>query len=681
MATILRPMQKAAVVILAIVALLLVVQIIDRSREPAQLKAVLAATERAAQASERQTAELKALREELARRPAAAAPAAAAVQPQPGAAPAPAADPQRDGKPRLGANFLKPYDRSHFHPEWIGGTLRDFNETPKGFNPIVENSSNANDAQGLVNDSLCTRHPASPELWSEQLAESVVISDDWKTYTFRLRPGVVWQRPAIASQKAFAWLDRDVALTAGDFVFFVEMVKHPEVECPQLKAYFDDLERADAPDARTLVLHWKKKVFTSMATSMGLSPLPRHIYAHARDGGDIPAAQLGTTFNKHWFDELGGIVGVGGYVLEVNEPDKLMRFRRNPAYWGAALHFETLEWDAEVKLPDPQLVAFKNGQVHSHGLTPTQWKSEVLDHAEPRFAAYDPANPKAGRTGQLGWELVKSHAYSYLGYNLRRPLFADKRVRHAFAYAMPKERLIKEVWFGLGRPQIGPIHLDNPYFNRELKDFPYDPARAKALLAEAGWADTDHDGWLDKEIDGKRVPFRCTVKYIANNPVWDAALLVYRDELRRIGIDFEPKTYEWKELLRVYEEKDFDICVGGWQLGDLEPDFVQIWHSKSADEPRSSNHVGFRNARVDELATRLREEFEPDRRAPIIKEIQAIIFDEQPYLFMRSPTSAFVWQNTGPAQPGRWLRGVTDGLDAYHPLFNRSQLLWHFAHD
>jgi ABC-type transport system substrate-binding protein len=668
-------MVKAAVTLLAVVALLLVVQIVDRWREPSQLQAVMQASERAASAQERMLLELKGMREELARRP-----ASQAAAPAPDTPVAMATGP-RDGKPRLGSNFLQPYDRSHFHPEWVGGTLRDFNASPKGFNPIVENSADASSASGLVNDTLCTRHPATPHLWSESLAESVVISDDWKTYTFRLRDGVMWQRPIIARQPEFAWLDRDVPLTAADFVAYIDMVKHPEVECPALKSYYDDLEKAEAPDAHTLVLHWKKTVFTSMSFSLGLEPLPRHIYLSNRDGSPIPTAQIGTTFNKHWFDDLGGLVGVGAYILERNESDHLVRFRRNPTYWGAPLHFDAIEWDAEVRLPDPQLVAFKNGQVHTHGLNPTQFKSQILDGAEPRFAKPVKGDPKAGRAGELGWELVRSHAYQYIGWNLRKPLFADKRTRQALAYAFPKQRIIDEVWFGLGRPQIGPIHLDSPYFNKQLKDFDFDPAHAKALLAEAGWRDSDGDGWLDREIDGKRVPLRIQLKYVANRPEWDATLAVYRDELKAIGVDLAVTSYEWKELLRIYEEKDFDAAVGGWSLGDLEPDFWQLWHSSTADEPRSSNHVGFRNARVDELCVKLRETFETDARKPIIEEVQAIIFDEQPYLFFRSPTSAFVWQNHGPPAKNRWLLGVTEGLDAYHPLFNRANLLWHFSND
>jgi ABC-type transport system substrate-binding protein len=110
------------------------------------------------------------------------------------------AEAPRDGNPVLGANFLLPYDRSTYHREWQGGTLRQFNVDPKGTNPLTDNSAIKTSIYGLVTDSLCDRPAAAPEQWQESLAESAVISDDYKTYTFTLRPGVKWQRPPLATR-------------------------------------------------------------------------------------------------------------------------------------------------------------------------------------------------------------------------------------------------------------------------------------------------------------------------------------------------------------------------------------------------------------------------------------------------------------------------------------------------
>jgi ABC-type transport system substrate-binding protein len=113
----------------------------------------------------------------------------------------------------------------------------------------------------------------------------------------------------------------------------------------------------------------------------------------------------------------------------------------------------------------------------------------------------------------------------------------------------------------------------------------------------------------------------------------------------------------------------------GWDL-----DFYQLWHSSQADEQGGSNHCGFKNAEVDRLAVELRATFEEPQRIAICQRIQAIIHEEQPYTFFRSAEGIFTWKNRAPAgdhTAGRWLGGVTEGLDRLHPLKNRTPLFWH----
>ncbi len=579
-------------------------------------------------------------------------------------------DPARDGIPRLGVNFLIPYDRTPNDPAKQRGTLRTFGETPKGLNSFLDNSTTSTIVGLLTSDSLCERSITVPDAWQSSLAESVVISDDWKTFTFSIRKGVQWQRPACASKPAYAWLDRDVPMTAKDIAFTIEVILNPQVDCPSLRNYYEDIEKVETPDDQTLIVRWKRKQYTNLDCSVDLSPTPRHIYACNRDGTPIPAERFGAAFNKHWFDEIHGVVGVGPYRLEIFEPDNRAIFVRNPSYWGVPLHFDRIEQNLLVKEPAARLVAFKNGQVHTYALTPLQYKSEVLDRAEPRFAAFNESDPKAGRKGELGWERIKDNAFYYLGWNLRRAPFDDKRVRQAMAHIFPKSRIIRDVYFGLGQSILADAHPDTPYYHRDLKPFRNDAKLARDLLTAAGWVDSDGDGLLDKTINGQKVKFSFTIKYYANSPEWDNALGIFRNELKKFGIECKPTPLEWKELLRVYEDKDFDAVTGGWQKGwDL--DYYQTWHSSQAEVQSGSNHCGFKNARVDELAEKLRLIFPIPERIAICKEIQAILHEEQPYLFFRSAEAVVVWQNLPPAGSSdreRWLDGVVRGLDEYHPL-------------
>jgi len=670
-------MNAARWMLLIATAALLIYMAVDRWREPQQMLKVSQSLDRLELALQELSRTQKQLAEAMARQPV----AMPGTSQQPTVTPTatPALDPKiQDGNPKLGVNFLIPYDRSFYNPKWQGGTLKFFGATPRGLNPLTDSSATSSDVHARCNDSLCERPPSHPEQWSASLAESVIISDDYKTYTFSLRKGVRWQRPVIASQTKYAWLGKDVPLTAADFKFALDLILNPAVDCPSLRNYFEDIAGAEVIDDHTLRVTWKRKVYNSLSATLSLTPLPRQVYGCTADGTAIPPEQLGVAFNKHWFDELNGVIGVGAYIFDAYEPDKIMRFRRNPDYWGVPLHFDVIEQNLEVKKDDAQLIAFKNGQVHMHGLMPLKYKSEIIDHREPRFAAIDPANPKAGRSGELAWERFKSFRFFYLGWNMRRPLFNDKRVRQAMSHALPKERIINEVFFGLGQPVLSDVHPDSQYSNKDLKPYAFDLERAKALLTEAGWSDSDGDGILDREIDGRRLPFRFTIKYYADSPEWDNTLLIYKNELRRIGIELDPKPFQWKELMRVYEDKDFDAVVGAWR-GDWDIDFYQLWHSTQADVQGGSNHCGFKNPKVDELAEKLRETFDTAERVAIAKEIQAIIHEEQPYTFFQSGEGIFVWQNHGKPATDLYLKGVTEGLDTLHPLVNRSPLRWHFS--
>ena len=130
---------------------------------------------------------------------------------------------------------------------------------------------------------------------------------------------------------------------------------HDEVLAPHLKAYLDKVESFKVIDKYTFEIVWSEKQFTSLATSLSISPLPRHIFFHAMMGSEIPQEHIGSTFNKHWFDEEKQLIGVVLIGLVEYTPDRRVVFERNPAYWGKAEHFDGFYWDAEVKTPDPHV--------------------------------------------------------------------------------------------------------------------------------------------------------------------------------------------------------------------------------------------------------------------------------------------------------------------------------------
>jgi peptide/nickel transport system substrate-binding protein len=108
-----------------------------------------------------------------------------------------------------------------------------------------------------------------------------------------------------------------------------------------------------------------------------------------------------------------------------------------------------------------------------------------------------------------------SHSYSYIGYNLRNPLFQDRKVRLALTHLVNRDRILKDVYYGLARIITGPFFSESKSYDKSIASYPFSVETAAKLLADAGWKDVDGDGILEK--DGKKFEF--TILQVANHPI------------------------------------------------------------------------------------------------------------------------------------------------------------------
>jgi peptide/nickel transport system substrate-binding protein len=222
-------------------------------------------------------------------------------------------------------------------------------------------------------------------------------------------------------------------------------------------------------------------------------------------------------------------------------------------------------------------------------------------------------------------------SYTYIGYNLKNPLFQDKRVRQALTYATNREEIVQYVLYGLGTVATGPFPNHLWYSNPKVKPIPYDPQKARQLLAEAGWKDTDGDSVLDK--DGS--PFRFALITNSGNEIRkDVGVLVQR-QLREVGIDVRFELYEWSVFLKNFiNAKHFDACILGWGLSP-DPDDYQIWHSSQIE--KGFNFVSYKNPEVDLLWEEGRKEYDVEKRKQIYWRIHELMAEDQPYTFLYVP--------------------------------------------
>ena len=533
-------------------------------------------------------------------------------------------------------NFLKPAD-THFPPPGAttNGVLARGWEygDPKGFNMLLENSGALYDyiyPYALI--SLGERNFwTDPDVYRGELAWRLEITDDSKEYTAYLKPGVKWHPVSGVNldDPKYAWLRGEHAITADDLAFTLELLQNSQVQAGFWKNYFTGIESFKAVDPYTFVVRWKKKEYLNLTNTVELWPTPRFLFGFDQDGKPYPKETLGLRFNQHWYNNKGFVSG-GPYRMTSYEPGSKIVLERNEEYVGQKPAIQKIVYSIYSDLKQT-LLKLRAHELSIGELMAGQYREEIL---EPKKSEKKPANSPFF-DGRIQCQEIKRPAYSYIGWNAARPMFSDKRVRRAMTLAFDRQRIIDNVYVGLGTVGSGPFAPDSPNNDPEIKPLPYDPAAAKKLLAEAGWADTDGDGLLDKELhagDGKRTPFVFRLDFTTGQKETEASLKIFADELLKLGVKMELEPLEWSLFLKRKDERQFDGYVASW-LTPWLTDPYQVWHSSQVDLPKGSNAVAFRNAEADKLIEELRVTFDKDARVRLLRAFHRIVAEEQPYTF------------------------------------------------
>jgi peptide/nickel transport system substrate-binding protein len=219
--------------------------------------------------------------------------------------------------------------------------------------------------------------------------------------------------------------------------------------------------------------------------------------------------------------------------------------------------------------------------------------------------------------------------WSYIGFNFRRPLLQDVRVRQALAYAIDREEVIQQVMYGLARPTYSGYGPSCWCFNPDVPRRDYNPDRARALLDEAGLA-PGADGL--RSLDGQ--PLRLRLLYgPASSEVRERIAMMARDSPRRLGIEVEIIALPWDAYLAALKTPPFnwDLNVNGWS-GTIDPHWMyQIW---SQDHIPSLNAGGYRNAALERLYQEGIRQFETSARLRAYQEIQRVLAEDQAAIFL-----------------------------------------------
>lgn len=544
-------------------------------------------------------------------------------------------------------NFLSPKG-VHWPPK--GATLDGIvkkgwdSGDPKGFNWLVVNDGALSEYIEHYSGAVLSDRNiwTDPNLWHARMACRVEITDDFKEYTIYLRKGVYWHKPAGVDVKSarYAWLDKPQELTAEDYVFAIEMILNPQVENGFLRNYYKDVESVKAVDKHTLVVRWKTKTYQSLAFSLSVQPLAKHIYGYTEDGKPIPQETQGLRLNQHWYNNK-GFPSAGEYRFSEYKPGAHIKLERDDDYPGEKPAIKDIVYPIYT---DRTLgvLKLKSGELNFTEVYPGQYREEYLDWQSKPKASWPKNNPFLN--GQISCEPATSPIYRYVGWNMDNPLFEDTRVRRAMTHALNRVDILKKVFVGLGELTTGPFLPWSDHVDKTIQPLPFDLGRSRALLAEAGWKDSDGDGLVDKLIDGKRTPFAFTLLVYGNKPEYTAMANIFKEDLLKVGVKMDMAAVEWSLMQKRMEEKNFEAYTGGW-LVPWDGDPFQTWHSSQADVPKGSNRIGFRNQRADKLIEQLRATFDPAKRREMFHELHRILHEEQPYTFFFYQKEVYCWRD------------------------------------
>jgi peptide/nickel transport system substrate-binding protein len=495
-----------------------------------------------------------------------------------------------------------------------GRIIRRIQSDTQNLNTLINNDATASEFHGLTDSTLAERNFKDVNLFEPLMAESWTISADKKVYTIKLRKGILWHdfTDPVSGKK---W--KNVEVTAEDFKFYIDVIKNKDTNCGPMRSYYKQLERIEVVNKYEFKVYWSERYYQSKIFTLGMSPLPRHLY-HAYDGPFD-----GNKFNDdHRRNRI--IVGCGPYRFVRWDKGLRVIFTRWDKYFGKKYGImppvRDIAFDL-IKHPNTAFQALMAGKLDSFNLLPEQWVRRT-----------DTKEFKAG--GTLAKYKYLGRAYYYIGYNLKKPLFADKRVRQALTHLVNRQKILKDVLFGLGKIVTGPFFIDSKYYDKSIKPYEFSVVEARRLLAEAGWTDSDGDGILDK--NGKKFEF--TIMQVANHPIQLKMLPIIKEDMAKAGIVMNIKAFEWSVYLQRLQTKKFEVCTLGW-TSSLEPDPYQLWHSSGADKDHSSNHIGFKNRRADQIIEELRSTFDMAKRLKLAHEFHQLLHDEQPYTFLFSRDS------------------------------------------
>jgi peptide/nickel transport system substrate-binding protein len=453
------------------------------------------------------------------------------------------------------------------------------------------------------------------------------LADGWQ-----IDPNGLWIRAHINPRARFS---DGTPVTSEDVRWtYMDFINNPLIEAERARSTQDNLKEVKVVDGLTVDFMFKEAFFTNILIALGNPILPKHYYARFEPSQINQGT--GVTMGSGPF-RLAKLPSGPEDLANQWTPGQDVVLVRNEQYWAEKPSLERLRFKS-IKDDLGRLVAYRNGE--GSMMLPTSPQFNKVLKEEPEFEKSNYA---------LKWTNMRC-GYSFIAWQCGPRAgkgltpFVDKRVRRAMTMLLDRERMIRDIWDGIGIVAKGPNNPESPASDPAVKPLPFDPEKGKALLAEAGWKDRDGDGILENE-KGDKFTFEYT--YATGGEISERLARFVKDSYGKAGIVVTTRPVDWSRYQELLKLRDFDAITMGWGANAPESDPRQIFHSESIKEG-GDNFTQWVNKDCDALIEKGRRTMDEATRMEVWRQFEACIAEDQPYTFVRvAPWLRFVKKDFG----------------------------------
>jgi ABC-type transport system substrate-binding protein len=464
---------------------------------------------------------------------------------------------------------------------------------PTTLSPLSASDAYSSAVHGYIFESLLDNDLDTYD-WKPSLATEWKISDDKKTFDFKLREGVKWH-----DGKEF---------TAEDVKFSYDVIFTDDFKAVQWRPFYEPIKEVQVLDKYNVRFIVKDDYFQNFDVAAGLRIIPKHLYSDPEKRKELGKKLIGT----------------GPYLFTKYNKGQKIILVKNSNWWGNNIDSEkgthlikkiVLRFVGEENVA---LELLKKGDIDFLSLRPDGFIKKTVGKVWDK------------KIVKVKTENKTPKGYNFIAWNFKNPILKDVKVRKALALLLNRPLMQDKFEYNMSEYATGPIYVQSDYASQDVKPVPYDPQEALKILREAGWKDSDKDGFLDKMINGKKQKLSITILEPTQEMM--KYLTIYKEDATKVGVDINIKNIEWNSFVKLLDEKNFEAVRLAWGGGGVDWDPKQIWHSSSS-EGAGSNFISYANPEVDKLIDAARKIYEKEKRIPMLRKVHEMIAADYPYAF------------------------------------------------